>query len=263
MAQSIIDTLSTQVNDLTTYLSQRPRQATGAALTTTSLALVAFVLYDYHAWRSFGTGGTPPTWAGYWSMTKTRFKLLLSGDNMADPSPLSTSAPRYLPKGFSAKKRSGNQPRIMARTMPQRQYPYPDSSVEPGVREKVASMMYDFSAKYPDLLVLAPSKTEGGSTDGIYVNKSLDTLNPIVGEPRNRLLDGEIAHAHPSEGSLHIWLSQADARTVVEGGWGLRFPLEFVDKGWTMVFAPRTMEEVAVVEEIVKAGIGWLAGVSV
>lgn len=124
-------------------------------------------------------------------------------------------------------------------------------------------MMKNFQSKHSDLVVWAPSKTEGGSTDAIYTNKSLNTLNPIVREPRNKLLDGEIAHAHPAEGSLHVWLSQADAKIVVENGWGLRFPLKFVDKGWTMVYAPRTMEEVAAVEEIVKAGIGWLTGVSV
>lgn len=196
-------------------------------------------------------------------MTKIRFSHFLSGDDLTDPSPLSKSTPRYLSDNFHSKKRSGNRPKIYARTMPQRQHRYPDSSVEAGVNEKVANMMKDLQEKHPDLLVLAPSKTEGGSTDAIYANKSLDTLNPIVREPRNKLLDGEIAHAHPAEGSLHVWLSQADARAVVGGGWGMRFPLKFVDKGWTMVYAPRTMEEVAVVEEIVKAGIGWLTGVSV
>ena len=263
MAESIINNVTANVDKLTSYISQRPGQATGAALTSTSVALLAFVLYDFHAWRSFGTGGTPPTWSGYWRMTKIRFNQLRSGEDLTDASPLSTSTPRYLPDSFSSKKRSGVRPKIMARTMPQRQHALPKSEVESGVEEKVADMIQNFQSKHSDLVVRGPSKTEGGSTDAIYANKSLDTLNPIVREPRNKLLDGEIAHAHPAEGSLHVWLSQADAKIVVENGWGLRFPLKFVDKGWTMVYAPRTMEEVAVVEEIVKAGIGWLTGVSV
>ena len=196
-------------------------------------------------------------------MTKIRFNHLRSGDDLTDPSTLSASTPRYLPDSFSSKRRSGDRPKIMARTMPQRQYPLPKSEVEPGVEEKVAHMMKDFQSKHSDLVMLAPSKTEGGSTDAIYANKSLKSLNPIVREPRNKLLDGEIAHAHPADGSLHVWLSQADAKTVVENNWGQRFPLKFVDKGWTMVYAPRTMEEVAVIEEIVKAGIGWLTGVGI
>ena len=147
--------------------------------------------------------------------------------------------------------------------MPQRQHTSSSSEIEALVSQKVASMMEDLRNKHPEVLVLAPSKTEGGSTDAIYANKSLDTLNAIVREPRNKLLDGEIAHAHPSDGSLHVWLSQADARTVVENGWGMRFPLVFVDKGWTMVYAPRTMKELDVVEEIVKAGISFLTGVNV
>ena len=263
MADSVINAVSTNFRDLVTYFSQRPRQTAGTALTTTSLALVAFVLYDYHSWRAFGTGGTPPTWTGYWRMTKIRFNHTMSGDDLTDTSPLSTSAPSYLPASFGSKKRSGPRPKIMARIMPQRQHPLPDSAFDSGVREKVASMIKDFQAKHPDLLVLAPSKTEGGSTDAIYVKKSLSTLNPVVSEPRNKLLDGEIAHAHPAEHSLHVWLSEADTKTVVDAGWGLRFPLKFVDKGWTMVYAPRTMEEVGVVEEIVKAGIAYLSGVRV
>ena len=50
---------------------------------------------------------------------------------------------------------------------------------------------------------------------------------------------------------------------VVDQGWGSRFPLTFVDKGWTMVYAPQTREELGVVEEIVRAGMGWLSGVRV
>ena len=197
-------------------------------------------------------------------MTKLRFNAMFSNDDMRDPTPLKSDGPKYLPTNFATKhKRSGPRPKIMSRTMPQRQYPFKDSEVEAGVKQVVGNMMQTFYAAHTQLLVLKPSKTEGGSTDALYAKPDLATLNPVALEPRNKLLDKEIAHAHPADGSLHVWLSQADARVVVESGWGERFPLKFVDKGWTMVYAPRTMEEVKVVEEVVRAAVAWVCGVSI
>ena len=197
-------------------------------------------------------------------MTKLRFNAMLSNDDMRDPTPLNSDGPKYLPADFAMKhKREGQRPKMVSRTMPQRQHPFRNGDVEVGVKQVVGSMMQTFYAGHTQLLVLKPSKTEGGSTVAIYAKPDLDTLNPVALEPRNKLLDKEIAHAHPADGSLHVWLSQADARAVVESGWGERFPLKFVDKGWTMVYAPRTMEEVKVVEEVVKAAVGWVCGVKI
>ncbi len=80
---------------------------------------------------------------------------------------------------------------------------------------------------------------------------------------KDPILDHEIAHAHPADDSLHVWLSDPDARTVIEAGWGQRFPLTFVKSGWMMVYAPRNLDEVEMVEEIVRAGIAWITGVEV
>jgi hypothetical protein len=120
--------------------------------------------------------------------------------------------------------------------------------------------MRSLATAYADLLELKPSHTEGKSTDGLYARKGLDKLNPVA---RDRILDHEIAHAHPAENSLHVWLSDVDARKVIESGWGQRFPLTFVASGWTMVYAPRNGAELEVVEVIVKAGVAWITGVEI
>lgn len=254
--------LNTQYQNVLEQFAQRPRTAAATTATVALSLSLLWVLSDFHAWKSFGTGGTPPTWAGYWRMTKIRFnRLLLFGkDNLTDPTPLSTSGPAYL-DGTKIAPREGDRPKMMARTMPQRQVPYPKFTVDPGVEDRVAKLMTTFAAKYPDILELRPSKTEGGSTDAIYAKESLSTIDAKA--KGNKLLGTEIAHAHPAEGSLHVWLTQRDARTVVEKGYGERFPLVFIDKGWTMVYAPRTQSEVDVVEQIVKAGIAHIAGVKV
>ena len=43
---------------------------------------------------------------------------------------------------------------------------------------------------------------------------------------------------------------------LARGGWCRRF----VPVGFVMIYAPRTEEEVGLVLEIVKAGIGWVSG---
>lgn len=256
--------LTTYYHSSIHYLTARPREA--ALLTSTAVGLslsIAWVLNDFHDWKAFGTGGTPPTWAGYWRMTKIRVnRLLLFGrDDLADASTLSSSGLRYLdPEKIPV--RQGERPPLMARTMPQRQVPYDKRDVAPLVEDRVASMMATFAAKHPNFLELRPSKTEGGSTDAIYAKPDIPQLNPLA-QNNKTMLTTEIAHAHPSEGSLHVWLSEADAKIVVQKGWGMRFPLSFIPKGWVMIYAPRTLEEVDVVETIVKAGIAFVSGIVV
>ncbi|KEF50961.1 uncharacterized protein A1O9_12979, partial [Exophiala aquamarina CBS 119918] len=73
---------------------------------------------------------------------------------------------------------------------------------------------------------------------------------------RNQVSLGlEITHAHLSDNCLHYWLSEADAKSVVARGWGQRFPLHGVDKGWVMLYALRTTDEVEDIRCIVRAGI--------
>ena len=236
-----------------------------AAITSFAASLtfsVFWIVNDFQAWKSFGTGGTPATWPGYWCMTKVRIRrmLLFGKDDLANVSNLSTDGPRYLSADAIGVRR-GNRPTVVSRTMPQRQVPYRRGTVDTGVDEKVQKMMANFVSQYQELLDLSPSRTEGGSTNAIYGKETLTSLNDTV--RGNKQIQLEIAHAHPSDGSLHVWLSQADARTVIENGWGLRFPLAFVDKGWTMLYAPRTMDEVEIIERIIKAGISWVTGVEV
>lgn len=88
--------------------------------------------------------------------------------------------------------------------------------------------------------------------------------------PITRVCGGEICHAHPSDGSLHLSLHPADAKLLIENGWGERHPLakggwfrRFVPKEFVLVYAPRNEEEVAVVMKVVAASVWWVSGVHV
>ena len=85
-----------------------------------------------------------------------------------------------------------------------------------------------------------------------------------------RVCAGEICHAHPSDGSLHLSLHPADGRTLMENGWGERHPLakggwfrRFVPKEFMLVYAPRTEEEVDTVIKVVAASVWWVSGIDV
>ena len=177
------------------------------------------------------------------------------GDRLTDASKLPSNGLSYLPKDLP--RREGPAPHIMPRTLPQRQYPAPLAN---DIYNGLHSLPSKNAKKYPELLTLDKSVTEGSSTDAIYARPELPGRKKAT---QDKVLGNEIAHVHPAENSVHVWLTQTDARKVVEAGWGLRFPLASLgicDEGWTFVYAPRTMEEVDVAEEIVRACIGHLTG---
>ena len=65
-------------------------------------------------------------------------------------------------------------------------------------------------------------------------------------------------HVHcGAEGSCHAVLSAADAKVVLEKGWGERHGLSGrgvgVPLGYVMVFAPRSVEEVEVIGMVARA----------
>ncbi len=71
---------------------------------------------------------------------------------------------------------------------------------------------------------------------------------------------GEIAHIHPSDGSVHVVLSPTDAGWVLEAGRGELHPL--VGKGglsstYMLLYSPITSSDVAVIRSILDAGVAY------
>ena len=105
----------------------------------------------------------------------------------------------------------------------------------------------------PQSLEFGPSKIEGGAP-AVFISPK--EYNP--GHSSCTRSPREAFHSHCStEGSSHAVLSAADAKLVLDRGWGERhgvsgralgFPL-----GYVMIFAPRSMQEVATVGMIARA----------
>ena len=81
--------------------------------------------------------------------------------------------------------------------------------------------------------------------------------------------EGEICHVHDIDGSMHMAMHPADVKIVIERGWGERHQMAFDNWGWksmfvppefTMVYAPRDEDELAVILRIIDAAAWWVSG---
>jgi len=219
------------------------------------LALPFYALYlitrDYHAFKSLGPGGTPSTPLGY---LKIKLLGLVALRNVHKPAPIPS---HFRPQTGYLKNlpsRSGTRPTIRG-IAPQRQM---DQKSSLPVFLRLSTSMRELASHPKNALVEKTSCFEKHSA-GLFA------VTPIT-----RTCGGEVCHAHPSDGSLHMTLHPADAKVVIENGWGERHPLakggwmrRFVPKEFIMIYAPRDEAEVALVMEIVCAAAWWVSGVVV
>lgn len=127
--------------------------------------------------------------------------------------------------------------------------------------DRLAAAIVEAAKKSGDRLELGTSCFEKHGT-GLF-SKS----------PAKRTCLGEICHAHPSDGSLHLTLHPADAMIVLQRAWGERHPLarddwggffqRFVPSGFVMLYAPHDEEELEVVLQIIQAAAWFIGGHSI
>jgi hypothetical protein len=214
--------------------------------------LTAFYIHhDYKTFLSLGPGGTPSTPLGY---LKVKTLGLLSLRDPLRPLPI---PPHFRPqKGYldSLPTRSGSRPLVLG-IAPQRQQTQKSDEKMYG---KLVGRMRECAREPANMLLERTSCFEKNSS-GLFASV-----------PITRTCGGEICHAHPSDGSLHLTLHPADAKVMLEQGWGERHPLakggwfrRFVPREFVLIYAPRTEEDLEAVMQIVAASIWWVSGVDV
>ncbi|KAF2448004.1 hypothetical protein P171DRAFT_383307, partial [Karstenula rhodostoma CBS 690.94] len=214
---------------------------------------LVYIHADYKAFLSLGPGGTPATPLGY-----AKIKLL-SVLCLRDPLRPQAIPPHFRPQhGYlaptSLPTRPGARP-VVRGIAPQRQ------QTQKSTRDIYAALVAAMRALIADpanCLLERTSCFEKHSS-GIFAST-----------PITRTCGGEVCHAHPSDGSMHMTLHPADAKIVLERGWGERHPLarggwcrRFVPKEFVLIYAPRSAEEVEAVMQIVGAGVWWVSGIDV
>jgi len=103
------------------------------------------------------------------------------------------------------------------------------------------------------LLESGPSVMEGRGSPALFVSESSFATNHLHSKRSPR----EVFHLHNSEGSSHGIFSKADAKIIIEKGWGERHGLGGramgIPKTYLMIYAPRNNKEVDVVCKLAKA----------
>jgi len=225
--------------------------ATLALLLPTLTAL--YIHKDYRAFLSLGPGGTPATPLGYLKIK------LLSLICLRDPLRPIAIPPHFRPqKGYftasSLPTRKGTKPLIRGIAPQRQQTQKSGQAVYACLVAKIKGL-----ARIPGNRLLERTSCFEKHSSGLF------TSVPIT-----RTCGGEICHAHPSDGSMHMTLHPADANLLIEMGWGERHPLarggwcrNFVPREFMLVYAPRDEAEVEVVAKVIAAGIWWVSGVDV
>ncbi|KAF7590061.1 hypothetical protein BBP40_003314 [Aspergillus hancockii] len=134
----------------------------------------------------------------------------------------------------------------------------------------LANELHDLVDAHPSILYTGTSCFEKHST-GIFCKVRPSALGRQGQElERHRVTcNGEVCHAHPIDGSLHLTLHPTDVRLVLEKGWGQRHPIAREDSWWwrhsvpsgfVLVYAPRNEEERRQVVKIIRAAVWWVHG---
>lgn len=214
---------------------------------------------DYHRFLALGPGGTPSTFPGYLRITYLRLFALR---NPFIPPPLLPNLRPASPYLFTLPHRAGPRPHV-AGIAPQRQT---NQKSSPDMHHAMRHALHGLAATHPTRLRTGVSCFE---KNGLALNFApartsthQQALNPTCGS------SGEACHIHATDGSMHLTLHPSDAALVIAQGWGQRHPLsggglfgvEYVPRGFVMVYAPRWEEEVGVLMEIVRAGVWWVGG---
>ncbi|KAE8548264.1 hypothetical protein EYB25_010058 [Talaromyces marneffei] len=213
---------------------------TATAFIITALSIPAY--QDYRSFISYGPGGPPHNALGWFfsRFIATPFGQDMLGTGVYEPKVLTGKNKSYLTiANDQLPQRYGKRPVVGAHAVPQRQI----SQISAGdVQNDFVAAFYILASKNPHIIKVAPSNAEKHS-DAMWL---LDTIHHAREAVQT---GGEIAHIHETgDHSLHVVLSPADAKEVIEAGWDQRHAFA----GWRPLG-----DEVDIILEIVKAALRY------
>jgi len=210
----------------------------------------AWVYRDFQKWLALGPGGLPYNFNGW--MTATWMRL-----QKCDPLDVLClqdlpGAPDDVACLSNLPVRRGPRPSVGVHPVPHRQL-----NQLPGDDMKLRiEALFDASVRHEaDLVEYQLSYFEKR-------NRAVTLRDPEQGHADAQASRGEIGHVHPSDGSMHMILSRADARTVIEYGWGERHPLAGImlalPATYLLIYPPRDADELDVTRQILDAAIAHM-----
>lgn len=219
-----------------------------AGVTATVIAAITWAARDYRSWRALGPGGLPPH-PGGWLITTG---LRLIGRNRfrvrhpdADPD---TSTLQELPS------RTGSRPQVS-------RHPVPHRVVGQQYSASLTDVLRSVLDEYGKSPLLEHRTSRWEKHHRAVFLRGNEFPNELA-----RAAGGEILHLHPSDGSLHVVLSPADAQLVIDRGWGELHPLAGARPGvglpatYTLIYPPRTIQDLVPTHVILTAAVRHMTG---
>jgi hypothetical protein len=213
------------------------------------LAGGAWAVKDYREWKSLGKGGVPYNVYGWLMVTRFRFEArdTLDTAQYADRIGGLDDSVR-LPE---LPRRQGPRPRMGKHPVPHRQM---DQKPEDNTARKLLDQVFDrFVDQNGSYVRYAKSFYEKR-------NDAVTLVDLYRSRPLSKLSQGEVAHIHPSDGSMHMIFSPSDAKQVIDKGWGERHPLcgaprHNIPDTYLMIYTPRDANEVAVIKQLLRGAV--------
>ncbi|KIY52314.1 hypothetical protein FISHEDRAFT_70002 [Fistulina hepatica ATCC 64428] len=236
-----------------TSLPGSARERMLAVACTACIATTAFfypaIRKDYQAYMSLGPGGFPHNVVGWLaSCFSGLFGRETTSVECYDAMPekrqwLTSPLPQ----------RVGERPKTGKHCIPHRQIDQFVSSEF--AQSQLHPIIPRVHAKYSSITTCKRSQHER-RTDALFLAPDV----PAHRTARKAWL--EIAHMHETaEYSLHVVLAPRDCIEVISKGWGERHPVSgfALPVEYLFIYTPRTEEEIAVVERIIEAAVGFMA----
>ena len=210
-------------------------------------AALAWAALDYAKWRSLGPGGLPANLNGW--VTMTRYRLIAQDELDAGPIAAKVGSANDLRSWTKLRGRSGLRPEVSKYPIPHRQV---SQLADSEARLQLSKLFERTVERYGDDVHLALSHFEK--------RHFAITLKSAAGKVGLRS-QGEIAHIHPRDNSMHMVLSPTDALAAVAAGWAQRHSLAGIAVGlpvtYVMIYSPREEQDLEVVGELLEAAIAY------
>ncbi|KAL1633241.1 hypothetical protein SLS58_011176 [Diplodia intermedia] len=247
-------------------LPSRPRTitTTTTALTaltflTTTTTLLVLGIRDYRAFIALGPGGVPHNALGWAAVTLLIRPFALSKAQ-------ATATDDYPQGDEEGMTREGGKAHADVLALPARR----------GARaEFIRNLFANAALQNPHLLETKKSGYERHNAALFVSAKLLEDAEARKSLPHAAMASsGEIGHPHPDL-SIHLYVSPADARVLIEKGWGERHRMSVpagslatkvipifgrIADTFLMIYGPRDEEEMAVLQTILRNGIRFMTG---
>ncbi|KAJ3178426.1 hypothetical protein HDU85_005224 [Gaertneriomyces sp. JEL0708] len=226
-------------------------RTTVLAITSTLLTLfLAPQIYaDYKTYLSLGPAGLPHNIFGYFATSVLR--LIKRETKSVEEYDKCEDQRSFLEVPLVP--REGDRPVLNTHPVPQRQLTEKDGGKE--VEEATLQILHTLHAQNPTTVQETMSPHEP-SSPGLIVHPSIPASS--LGATTLSAWR-EIGHVHNIDHSSHMVLSPHDCKEVISKGWGERHPCAGRYRGlpneYLLVYRPRNLEEVRVVENIWRAAV--------